>query len=253
MDINFKDYPFIRELIGEIDGTEESLDEFIKKFKRLTNIEKINLAEDNVFEIEDLDFAEISDLLEYFTVQEIIDTKYYKELIRLASLVDTREEFCEKATSITNIPVKQYGTVVRLNNIDFLRKKDLIDYLNAFEVFNSLAELAYDYEVAEDGRGISLDGVAFVHDTKQAMIDNPQEDFPMEGYLYDGEVKWSRVDKEAFKGFKTKKGILYILRLLSDANIKTVYLNKPKEFGVVEKPYPVAILPKNKYAYIFKN
>lgn len=253
MKISLDKYEEIKQMVDNIDGSEESLNVFIEKFKRLTGVNSIMLADDDVFEIEELDFASIEDLATYFTVQDIIDTENYSSLLKIAESTDSREEFCEKATNLTNIPVKQYGVVVRLNNIDFLNKRSLIEYLNAFNIFNTLSELADDYNVAEDGRGISLDGVAYVHDSRQSMIDNPQEEFPIEGYLFDGEVKWSRVNKDAFKKFKTDKGVTYVLDIGSGNSIKNLYLKKPKEFGVIEKPYPIAILPKNKYVYMYKS
>lgn len=254
MKIPFNKYKEIRELIEGIEGTPESIEEFITKFKNFTGVEKIQLAEDDVFEIEDLDFNDIEDLTCYFTVQPIVDKKYCNKLRELATMCKTREDFCEEATNMTGIPIKQYGTVVRLNNIDFEKKKDLLDYLSAFKVFDKLAELACGYEIAEDGRGILLDGIAYVHDSKRTMIDNPQNEIvPLEGYLSDEEVKWVNIDKSAFRCYNTEKGTLYIINKLAEEDIKTVYPSKPREFGVTEKPYPIAILPKNKYAYIFKN
>lgn len=252
MKISFDKYEGILELIDLIDGTEESVNTFIDKFKRYTGIKDIMLAGDNVFEIENLDFLELEDLSAYFVIQELIETKYYKELLKLAELVDSREEFCKKATRLTGIEVRQYGTVVRLNNIDFATKTELVEYLKAYEIFDSLAEMCYDYDIAEDGRGIALDGIAFVHDCRQSMLDNPQDNYPIEGYLREGNVDWKKVESTAFALHKTKQGDVEILKLLYDAGVKSIYPKRTNDFGLIEKPYPIAVF-KKKHFFIFKS
>lgn len=252
MKIGFEKYEGILGLISEIEDSVESVNEFIEKFKRYTGIKNIKLASDNVFEIEDLDFQEMEDLESYFTIQELIHEKYFNKLIELIQIVDTREEFCEKATRLTGVPVKQYGLIVRLNNIDFKRKKDVLDYLKAFKLFEELSEKVYSYEVSVDGRGVLLDGIAFVHDCEQTMLDNGQDEYPIEGFLKDGKVHWQRVDKSAYTERITKTSRTLLLKLLSDAGVTSLYLKHPNEFGITEKPYPVAILDKNRYVYLFR-
>lgn len=252
MKIDKDKYEAIQALIDNLDETDEAIEEFIKNFKTITGVTKIMLAEDDVFEIEDLDFADIEDLQTYFTEQDIIDERHYKKLLTIAREVETREDFCAKATHYTTIPVRQYGTVVRMNNIDFSTRKDLIDYLMAFEKFMELADLSLGYVITEDGRGIELEGKAFVHDCKQSMIDNAQDDIGIEGYLSEGKVIWAKVDKNDFTEIRTKTGNLYMHTLLREANVKNIYFTKPDEIGIVEKPYPIAISQKNKYAFMFK-
>lgn len=252
MKIDVRQYEAIQLLIDGLDESEESIDEFIRKFKKLTGINNIMLAEDDVFEIEDLDFADVEDLRTYFTEQEIVGELYHKKLLKLIDNVDLREDFCSKATAMTGVPIKQYGTVVRMNNVDFSRKQDLIDYLMAYEKFMELAELTAGYSIPDDGRGIELDGHAFVHDCKQSMLDNPQDDLHMEGYLSDGKVVWARVDKAGFAEIRTKTGNIYMHETLREANVKNIYVKRPDEIGIIEKPYPIAILQKNRYAFMFK-
>lgn len=241
----------IQSLIDLVDPEDENgLNKFIQDIKKLTNANKVLLAEDGVFEIDNLDFQDMENLQEYFSVQEMIETKYYKRLFRLVKECSTREVFCEKATDMTGTIVRQYGETVRLNNIDFPKKQDLLDYLEAYQVFEKYAEEVDDYEIDSNGRGILLEGVAYIHDLKQTMLDNTQHDIPIEGYLVNGKVKWDRIDKTAFTEKTTSQGPTYILSSFDEVGIKKLCYKRTEEIGFIEKPYPIAIIDKNKFIFM---
>lgn len=126
----------------------------------------------------------------------------------------------------------------------------------------TLAEMAGEFEYAQNGKAVILDGVAYVADSMSTLA-KKDSNYYIEGYMKNGKVHWSSIDKSRFRpveaeaeGNGKKDGVteIFLLETLYHSDLYIVYrsvLEKEKN-KVVRSPYPVAILEDGEYAFYFE-
>jgi hypothetical protein len=181
--------------------------------------------------------------------------------------------FCDRVSNYLQIgEIYLDKKVIYVLGKPFSNKNELLTALPAIvkeelvkeqrSALQELAELAYNYDYVQDGRAVILDGVAYVADTSSTLL-YKHGSYYLEGYLANGKVVWSRVDKNRFRpinvetdGPKEKEVVrqIHLLETLYYSDLYIVYRSivKGEEKIVIRSPYPVAILEDGEFAYYFE-
>lgn len=217
-------------------------------------------------------------LKRYFTKTLLVPKRYYSEIY---NLVESEEHTSTLAKRINDLigfeNSESFGTTLRVDNVDFLTKKEALRYFYYSYNFDELKEKCEHWEELDDGQSILLDGVAFVS-SDISKVDSSQDysmginssetykfniningsgrkEYPIRGLLMmNGKVKWTYISDRFFKTVNTdsEESVRKLYTLAEEGLCQYYREVKAYDRGVIQKPYPVAVIGEDEYVYAYK-
>lgn len=205
--------------------------------------------------LDDRWFTSKAELREYFSVTDTLDGENAEECIALLNKEPVPDDLLTQFEALTKCSLFTDGTRYRMCGVEFPTKESLIAYIQARDVkaFDYLKDKVQVFQYVQAGRGVILDGVAYVGISQNAMAAYTPE-VAVKGFLSGKEtIMWKSHDDKHFYSFKTDHGDVKVLETLKKDKLKAVFAKLiPTDILAKTMPYPVAVLPQGEYAFSYQ-
>lgn len=258
--LDWKEYiEDIQELISHIHSAGD-LSEFVENLKDGLEDDDIILKDEEegkVVYYHNVPLSSKEDIKRFFSIQRRISPVHNSMLVALLKDTSYRTEFAARVGYYLKDAdaVHVFRNVIVINNKCYHTRAEIIeDFQEVFDM-DTIQEMCNQYEIALDGCGIVCDGIALITTNKEYLKTSARKIYPIEGYITKrGKLEWYHVAESAYMTQAVKGSDLKIrmLKGFQDTSYTVYRAITVFDTGIVQKPYPIAILEDGSYAFYYK-
>ena len=251
------DTRYFEDILGVVDQLEsrEDYPEFVECIIDNTKDNDIKAVEaDGSYSViyHGIQLNTIDDLRKYFTLQPLIDEKYFEQIKQIMDEVDYQYQFVERVNRLCGEDsVRLYDSVLVIENDHLVSRNDVLNKLTSPANLEPIKRLCTSFEMSHDERAIICDGVAVIALSKSDLVNLGEHGLPIEGYLgSNNSVTWTKIDKGTF--VRKTAGDISLLYTIDNPRDFEFLREKDNSSGVITRPYPIGKYDNGDYCYWFR-